>query len=207
MRGATTPKPPGDLPRHNAKDARLAKSDMDRLVSGLQMKIVLLSAALTSLFLASPVLAQDSSIEGKAAGPNGEPLKNASVRIQSEDTKSPAVIAKTDGNGNFVAAGLPVASYKVEVLIAGKVMSSAQHVKTRRGKAVRLNLGGTQTAAAPEKKKRYVWVPASTGSHMGGHYETVDENSSSAGGLDRMSADQLNRAQSFQPARSGSGTR
>lgn len=36
--------------------------------------------------------------------------------------------------------------------------------------------GPQKTANGGKKKKKFIWVPEETGSHMGGHYVEVDED-------------------------------
>ncbi|HEY2614188.1 MAG TPA: carboxypeptidase-like regulatory domain-containing protein [Chthoniobacterales bacterium] len=171
--------------------------------------------AVGSILSVSSAFAQKSAIEGTAIGSDGRPLKNAQVQVQPENAKSPAVITKTDAKGHFVASDLPVRGYKVRVLISGAVKLSADHVQTVRDQAVRVNFGGKQgsvaTATAEKNKKRWVWVPSGTGTHLGGHYESVDQagagDAANADGqnIGRMNSHQLERMQ-IQTSRAPSGS-
>lgn len=129
--------------------------------------------ACSSLLLATSALAQKSSVEGYALGADRRPLKNAEVRIQQEKTKNPAVIARTDAKGRFVATGLPVGSYNVAVVANGVVVASVAHVKTRRDQTARVNLAAKAVApsvatAPAQNKPRARYIPPPTGSHMSG---------------------------------------
>jgi len=52
-----------------------------------------------------------------------------------------------------------------------------------------------QVKAAEKKGKHMVWVPAGTGTHIGGHWEEVPDGATSAGSLNvqRTSAEALQR--------------
>lgn len=158
--------------------------------------ILFLSVAL----FAVSAFAQRARIEGYAADTNGKPLKAAEGRIQQEKAEtSPAVVVKTDGKGHFVAANLPAGTYTVSVLLDGTVKWSAAHVKVANGQTVQLNLSRNPAVAVAatsrQPKKRAVWVPDTTGSRLGGHWEDEPIRGPGTDNVDTMSTHQLGQMQ------------
>jgi Carboxypeptidase regulatory-like domain len=167
---------------------------MKRVLSGICFSILLMTAS---------AFAQRSTIEGYAADTNGKALKNAEVRIQQEKAKtSPVALVKTDRKGHFVAANLPAGTYTVSVLLDGTVKWSAAHVKTADGQVVHLNLSQhpavAVAAANSQPKKRAVWVPDTTGSRLGGHWEDEPVRGPGTNDVDTMSTHQLDQMQRVQ---------
>jgi Carboxypeptidase regulatory-like domain len=165
----------------------------------MYMKRVLSGVCFSILLMTASAFAQRSTIEGYAADTNGKALKNAEVRIQQEVGKTSPVMVRTDAKGHFVAANLPTATYTVSVVLDGTVRWSAAHVKTAKGQAVHLNLSQHPAVVVgpvnSQPKKRSVWVPDRTGSHLGGHWEDEPYRGSAADDVDTMSAHQLGQIQ------------
>jgi hypothetical protein len=162
------------------------------------MKFLALCVTLTPVLFATSAFAQKSTIQGNAADDKGRPLPNAQVRIQSEKSKAAPTMVKTDSKGHFVATGLPAGTYTVAVLVGNETKWSAAHVKTQPNQVVTLSLGkelGVQTAAANAPKKRAVWVPSGTGSHLGGHYEDEPYRGPKDQNVDGLSGEALRRMQ------------
>jgi hypothetical protein len=167
------------------------------------MKRVLSGVCFSIFLMAAPAIAQTSTIEGYAADTNGKALKNSEVRIQQQKAKTSRVaVVKTDGNGHFVAANLPASTYTVSVLLGGAVKWSAANVKTADGQVVHLNLSQhpavAVAAANNQPKKRAVWVPDTTGSRLGGHWEDQPIRGSGTNDVDTMSTHQLDQMQRVQ---------
>lgn len=176
------------------------------------MKTLIACVAIGSALLTTSGLAQKSTIEGTASGLDGRPLKNAQVRVQQEKARSVATITNTDAKGHFIASNLTSGSYQVTVLVGGVLKFSVAHVKTMKKQAAHVNVGGKQpvavaAAGAPHKKKfAPIWVPASTGSHLGGHWEDDPRSSNAIENLDQMSVDQLQRIQTSRASVQPPGT-
>jgi hypothetical protein len=170
----------------------------------MHRKRLLSSVCFSILVTAASAFAQKSTIEGYAADTNGKALKNAEVRIQQEKGKTSPVMVRTDAKGHFVAANLPTATYTVSVLLDGTVKWSAAHVKTANGQIVRLNLSQHPAVAVAsadsQPKKRAVWVPDSTGSRLGGHWEDEPVRGPGTNDVDRMGTHQLDTMQRALPA-------
>ena len=140
----------------------------------------LIAFAFSSLFLLGTAFGQPVKIEGEVKGANNKPAKGANVRVERVDKKAAPVMAKTDAKGRFAATVLDVGTYKLTAMLPGGIQS-AQVVKADGKKQLFISFdmkpASAKVVAAP-KKKIYRWVPTTTGTHMMGHYEEVDENGS-----------------------------
>jgi hypothetical protein len=147
-------------------------------------------------------LAGPSSIQGIVKDAKGQPIKGADVRIESKDGKQVLGTAKTDTKGRYISQGLPPGVYRVTLVVNGAVKSSITNTKTKADQATQLNFDlkpvpAAQASAGQKKGKHLVWVPAATGSHIGGNWVEVDDNASSQPGalnVKRANAEQLQRA-------------
>jgi hypothetical protein len=135
----------------------------------------LIAFVFSSLFLISAGFGQTVKIEGEVKGVNSKPAKGADLRIDRVDKKAAPVMAKTDAKGQFAATVLAVGTYKLTATLPGG-LQSAQVIKADAKKRVFVSFdmkpGSAKTVAAV-KKKRWVWVPTTTGTYMMGHYEEV----------------------------------
>lgn len=126
-------------------------------------------------------------IQGDIKGPDGKPIKGAEVRYQRKDDKNVTGSTKTDGQGRYTLKNLVIASYTLSVSANGMATTSAENVKARSDGAVSVNFdlkkqSGAQTASTTKKKaKHMVWMPATTGSNLGGRWVEVEDNSSTPG--------------------------
>ncbi len=64
------------------------------------------------LLLAGAALAQTGQIEGVVKDENGQPLKDALVKIERKDIKGNYQV-KTKKKGDYLHAGLPLGTYRV----------------------------------------------------------------------------------------------
>jgi hypothetical protein len=142
----------------------------------------------------------------------GQPIKGANIQIASKDGKQLFNTVKTDAQGRYISQGLLPGVYRVSLVVNGAVKSSISNTKTRPDQATQLNFDlkpvpAGQANAVEKKGKHMVWIPAETGSHMGGRWVEVDENSgaSNAGALNvkRASAEDLQRQSQSMVGRSG----
>ena len=107
---------------------------------------------------------------------------------------------KTDANGRYVSDGLPAGVYRVTLVVNGAVKSSINNTKTKADGPTQLNFDlkpVPAAKAAAKGGKHMVWVPASTGSHVGGRWVEVDDSGSAEPGalnVKRASAQELERA-------------
>jgi hypothetical protein len=107
---------------------------------------------------------------------------------------------KTDAQGRYISQGLQPGVYRVSLVVKGAIKASITNTKTKSDQVSLLNfdlrpLPAAQVNAAEKKGKHMVWVPAETGSHMGGRWVEVPDGAQAAGTLNvkRANAEQLQR--------------
>ena len=101
----------------------------------------------------------------------------------------------------------PRAFTKSRLMVNGAVKASITNTKTKENQTTQLNFDlkpvpAAQASAEQKKGKHMVWVPASTGTHIGGRWVEVPDGATEAGALNvqRANAEQLQRAGSGAPA-------
>jgi len=166
------------------------------------MFIKSLQIGLMGFFIcAANAWAGPASIQGIVKDAQGKPIKNADVRVESRDGKQLFNTAKTDSQGRYISQGLQPGVYRVSLVVNGAVKAAINNTKAKPDQATQLNFDlkpataaqtGTTTA---QKKKHMVWVPAGTGTHMGGRWVEVPDGGSEPGALNvkRANAEQLQR--------------
>lgn len=90
--------------------------------------------ALTLVF-AGGALAQTGQIAGTVKDENGQPLKDALIKIERKDIKGNYKV-KTKKKGDYLHAGLPLGTYKVTVEVNGQDRDSMDNVRTKLGEDV-----------------------------------------------------------------------
>src|SRR6266508_1408587 len=144
-----------------------------------------------------------SVIQGVVKNAKGQEINGADVRVESRDGKTLFKTVKTDGNGRYISQGLQPGVYRVTLVVNGAVKASIMNTKTKADQSTQLNfdlkpVSASQASAAGKSGKHMVWVPSSTGSHIGGRWVEVDEiGSADAGALNvkRGSAEALRQEQ------------
>jgi Carboxypeptidase regulatory-like domain len=144
-----------------------------------------------------------SSIQGIVKDAKGQAIKGADVRIESRDGKTLFKTVKTDGKGRYVSDGLAAGVYRVTLTVNGAVKASITNTKTTADQATQLNFdlkpaSSSQAGTAGKTGKRKVWVPSTTGSHIGGRWVEVDESGTEQAGalnVKRANAEDLRRQQ------------
>lgn len=141
-----------------------------------------------------------SAIQGVVKDAKGQAIKGADVQIASKDGKQRFNTVKTDGKGRYVSEGLPAGVYRVTLLVNGAMKASITNTKTKADQTTQLNfdlkpVAATQASAEQKKGKHMVWVPATTGSHVGGRWVEVPDGAAEPGHLNvkRVNAEQLQR--------------
>jgi hypothetical protein len=145
--------------------------------------------------------AGNSVIQGIVKDPKGQPVKGADIRIEAKDGSKLFKTVKTDASGYYISDALPAGTYRVTLIVNGAVKASINNTKTKLGGPTQLNFelkpGSTSQASAPAKKaKHMVWVPPTTGTHLGGRWVEVDDNGNAASGslnVHKVSAEELER--------------
>jgi hypothetical protein len=144
-----------------------------------------------------------SAIQGVVKDAKGQAIKGADVRIESRDGKTLLKTVKTDGSGRYVSDGLAAGVYRVTLVVNGATKASITNTQTKADQRTQLNfdlkpVSASQASAPAKKGKHMVWVPSTTGSHIGGRWVEVDATDSADTGalnIKRGSAEDLRREQ------------
>jgi hypothetical protein len=152
------------------------------------------------LFVAT-AWAGPSAIQGVVKDAKGQAIRGADVRIESKDGRQKFNTVKTDGKGRYISDALPEGIYRVTLVVNGAVKASIINTKTKANQTTQLNFDlkpvpAAQAGAGQKKGKHMVWVPAATGSHIGGRWVEVPDGATEPGALNvqRANAEQLQRA-------------
>ena len=164
-------------------------------IKSLRIGFIGLVLCVGSVWAAPPV------IQGIVNDPKGHPIKGADVRIETTNGGKLLKTVKTDANGHYVSDGLPAGVYRVTLVVNGAVKASINNTKTRADQPTQLNFdlkptSASQASGSTKKGKHMVWVPAKTGSHIGGGWVEVDDTGSvepGAQNVQQINAEQLQR--------------
>ena len=170
----------------------------------LVMRIAAL-AVLSAFVFAANGSAAGSIVEGIVRNGSGRPIVGADVRIEARNGGNWSRRIKSDSNGFYIFDGLtPGATYRVTLVINGTVKASINNVLAKTG-ATELNFGLREGSVSGDRTvtkngKHYVYVPAETGSHLGGRWVEVDENGNAdsvgVNNVERVGSEALRRIQS-----------
>ena len=111
-----------------------------------------------ALLFAGAAFAQTTQIEGVVKGEDGQPLKDALIKIERKDIKGSYKV-KTKKKGDYLHAGLPLGTYKVILEVDGKDVDSVDNVKPKLGDPMVVNFDLQQmkpSARKPQKPLRPV---------------------------------------------------
>src|SRR4029434_765000 len=155
-----------------------------------------------------------ASIQGIVKDSKGQPIKGADVRIESRDGKQLFNTVKTDAKGHYISQGLKPGVYRVALVVNGAAKASIMNTSAKADQTTQLNFDlkpvtASQASAAGKSGKHKVWVPSSTGSHIGGSWVEVDDSgTTNAGALNvkRGSAEALRQEQLNRASRTGFST-
>src|SRR5438552_11678177 len=151
-------------------------------VSSVDMVTKLLQIGVIGLMLcAANAWAGPGSIQGIVKDAKGQPIKGVNVQVASRDGKQLYNTVKTDAKGRYISQGLQPGVYRVSLVVNGAVKASISNTKTKSDQSTVLNFDlkpmPTGQASTQQKSgKHMVWIPAETGSHMGGRWVEVDDN-------------------------------
>ena len=130
--------------------------------------------AFASLCLMLRAQAGEAGLSGVVADSSGRPIQGAEIRIQGSDANKIGKI-HTTANGRYSYPELEAGTYSVTLLVGGVTKAAIMNVRTRAGETQTLNFeilkGSRVTPFAPGK--HYVWVPSTTGTHLG-HWAEVE---------------------------------
>ena len=119
-----------------------------------------------------------ASFQGFVKDAKGEPIKGANLRIESRDGKQVFSTVKTDPKGRYISQGLQPGVYRVTLLVNDAVKASVTNTQTKAGQPTELNFDFKPTSQAgniAKGRKRMVWMPGRTGTHLGGNWVEVDD--------------------------------
>jgi hypothetical protein len=73
--------------------------------------------------------------------------------------------------------------YRVTLIVNGAIKASINNTKTKASEPTKLSFelkstSASQASAPAKKAKHYVWVPPTTGSHLGGRWVEVNDDGS-----------------------------
>jgi hypothetical protein len=161
--------------------------------------------ALGAFFFPGNLFAGISAVEGTIKDTNRRPIGGADVRVEAKNGSTWNRLVKSDTKGHYIYDGLtPGITYRVTLLINGVVKASINNVLAKAG-STELNFDLKTNSVfgnsvVMRKGKHYVYVPAETGSHLGGRWVEVDENgqadSVGVNNVERINAEALRRIQS-----------
>jgi Carboxypeptidase regulatory-like domain len=123
--------------------------------------------------------AGSASVQGFVKDAKGEPIKGADVQVESRDGKQMFSTVTTDPNGRYNSQGLQPGVYRVTLLVNGEVKASIMNTQTKANQPTQLNFDlkpASQAGNIAKGGKRMVWVPARTGSHIGGNWVEVEDS-------------------------------
>ena len=114
---------------------------------------------------ARPAAAQFGQMTGSVIGEDGQPAANLVVAIAREDIKGHYEV-KTDKNGKFFHAGLPLGRFTVSVMKDGKKLFSQGNVQTRLSAPVDVPINLREERARTEAQAAGLQIPAEQGGKL-----------------------------------------
>src|SRR5438477_9846459 len=148
--------------------------------------------ALATIAAICTTFAQSGVVSGTVRGTDGKPAQGAQIRFEGKQRGN--FTTTTDAHGKYAYKGLAPGIYKISVLINGTPKSSVTIKTVTENARVDFDL-----KTSPAKRvKHYVWVPARTGSHMGGGWVEVDSSGSAVAGTLNVDQDSAQAVQEMQ---------
>ena len=119
-----------------------------------------------------------STVQGDVKDSKGQPVAGAELHIRAKDGTGFYRIAHTDASGRYAVSKLPNTDYEVILFLNGSIKASINNTKTFANKPTQVDFKLTGQYAANKTKKHthMVYVPAETGSNLGGRWVEVDDN-------------------------------
>src|SRR5258705_5564373 len=93
--------------------------------------------------------AQTTSLAGEVKGEDGQPLKDAWIKIERKDIKGSYKV-KTNKKGEYFHAGLPLGQYDVMLEVDGKLRDQVKGIRTRLGDPTPVNFDLQKTKQRQE---------------------------------------------------------
>jgi hypothetical protein len=140
----------------------------------MKMLIRVVVVVVASLCLMLGAQAGEAGLSGIVKNSKGQPIQGVEIRIQGSDANKIGKI-HTTANGHYTYPELEAGTYSVTLVVDGVTKASISNVRTKAGETQTLNFeilkGSMATPFAPGK--HYVWIPETTGSHLG-HWAEVE---------------------------------
>jgi hypothetical protein len=181
------------------------------IIKSLQLCIVTILVLAVAAFAASPT--GSARIQGVVKDSKGAAVAGAEVHIKAKDGSGLEKIVRTDAGGNYGVSNLPVTDYEVVLFIGGQIKANINNTKALVDKPTQLDFKLTGQYAANnanttgKKHTHMVYMPAETGSHLGGRWVEVDDNTGPAaaagGNVKRLSGEAVRKMQG--PGATGGG--
>src|SRR6266404_4716710 len=146
------------------------------MIKSLHITIVALLVSAVAAWAGSQ--AGPARIQGVVKDSNGNAIAGAEVHLTAKDGSGFQKIIRTDASGNYGVSNLPVTDYEVVLFVNGQIKASLNNQKVFPNKPTQMDfkLTGKYAANAPQKKHTHmVYMPAETGSNLGGHWVEVDD--------------------------------
>ena len=117
-----------------------------------------LFSLLVLLVSVRPAAAQFGQMTGNVIGEDGQPLANAVISIDREDMKGHYEV-KTDKNGKFFHAGLPLGKFSVSVMRDGKKIFTQGNIQTRLSEPANVPINLREERARTEAQAAGMQIP------------------------------------------------
>lgn len=147
-------------------------STSPRIISALLISSALVCSSLNA-----------GTVQGIVKGQDGKAISGAEVHVSPDKTQSALQKVKTDKSGGYVFKNLPDGKRYTITAWVNRVPTAIGNVMPRAEGAIRIDFdikSGAVATKAAKKAKHWVYVPATTGSHLGGRWVEVDEQGNSA---------------------------
>lgn len=118
-------------------------------------------------------------VQGDVTNVKNQPIAGAELHVRAKDGSGFYRIVHTDAKGHYGVGKLPNTDYEVILFVNGSIKASINNTKTFADKPTQVNfkLTGQFATYKARKHTHMVYVPAETGSHLGGRWVEVDDNS------------------------------
>ena len=133
--------------------------------------VAVFSALVTPALRSSDAI--PSALEGTVRDGNWHPIQNAVVRIEAKQKDKFPSTTKTDAKGHYLFDNLDAGTYRVTLVVEGRVKAAINNATTKSGEMRRLNFDLTGRLGA--RATHLVYLPVEKGSHLGGHWVSVDK--------------------------------
>jgi hypothetical protein len=122
--------------------------------------------------------ASSATIEGTVTNEKGQQLPQAQIRVEGREGSGLNQLVRTDARGHYTVSGLSNGTFKVTLIVDGRVRAQIANVLAEIGQVEKLNFAlAKSTVAKPAAAgKHYVWVPSPTGTQLAGSWVEVNDD-------------------------------